>query len=197
MLTREDVDYITAEFVPLDDLARGRGVDPEDVRRDIRANRLPQPSYVLDDGTEMVPPDYFALADEAGGVERLRDVFVERYAAAAAREAAALEPPDVEWENYLSGDYGVCLRSVTPETIARKSALVEYVGSYLADPRPEDPQWRDELRAAVEELDELEREFAPYDRVRFGGPVSRDRLIVGARERYPDVFERAAASPAT
>ena len=190
MLTREDVDYITAAFVPLDDLARDRGFEPDDVRADIRARRLPEPSYVLDDGTAMLPPDYFALAEEAGGVERLRDLFVARYAAAAAAEAAPLDSPDVEWESYLSGDYGVCLRKVTPETIVRKSALIAYLESYLAEPKPEDLEWRDNLRAAVDELDALEREFAPYDRVRFGGPVSRDRLITGARERYPDVFAR-------
>ena len=193
MLTREDVDYITAAFVPLDDLARDRGFEPDDVRADIRARRLPEPSYVLDDGTAMVPRDYFALAEEAGGVERLRDLFGARYAAAAAAEAAPLDSPDVEWESYLSGDYGVCLRKVTPETIVRKSALVAYLEDYLAEPKPEDLEWRDNLRAAVDELDALEREFAPYDRVRFGGPVSRDRLITGARDRYPDVFARTFA----
>jgi hypothetical protein len=41
---------------------------------------------------------------------------------------------------------------------------------------------------------EIEREFAPYDRIRFGGPVSRDRLIGAVRERYASVFAREPAS---
>ena len=200
MLTREDVDYITAAFVPLDDLARDRGFEPDDVLAAIRARRLPEPPYVLDDGTAMVPPDYFALAEEAGGVERLRDLFVARYAAAAAAEAAPLDSPDLEWESYLSGDYGVCLRKVTPETIVRKSALVAYLEGYLAEPRPEDLEWRDNLRAAVDELDALEREFAPdYDRSDVHDrPPTRDLLIDAARMRYPDVFaDDVAGEPAT
>jgi hypothetical protein len=42
------------------------------VRSWIDDGLLPRPSYVLDDGTEMFPRDYFRLADEAGGIEPLR-----------------------------------------------------------------------------------------------------------------------------
>src|SRR5438093_571883 len=37
----------------------------------------------------------------------------------------------------------------------------------------------------VDEIRALEPPFAPYDRLRFGGPVSRDRLITAPRRRYP------------
>jgi hypothetical protein len=140
MLTPEDVAYITANFVPLED---------EDVRAEIAAGRLPKPAYVLDDGTEMVAPDHLALAERAGGIDALRDWFEERAPG--------------EWEAYLSGEYAVCLRSVSPETIGRKAELIA------------------QIDAAVAELDALLRPFAPYDRIRFGGPVSRDRYVTPLR----------------
>jgi Family of unknown function (DUF6058) len=188
MLTNADLDYIRSNFVALDDLARDRGLPPEAIRREIVDGRLPKASYVLDDGTEMVPRDYLSLADEAGGVERLRHLFLSRYTAAADRERQSLETAEDEWAAYLSGEYGVCLRRVTPENVVRKSVLVQEIDGLLAGPSPSDARWRERLRHAVDELDDLEREFAPYDRIRFGGPVSRDRLITAARERYPDVF---------
>jgi hypothetical protein len=146
---------------------------------------------VLDDGSQMVPGDYFDLADEAGGSERLRDVFLRRYEAAARAEPEPLEPADDEWNAYLSGEYGVCLKRVTPEAIARKSALVLRIEELLGEAEP-DSEWQSRLRAAVDELDELERPFAPaYDALRFGGPSSRDRLITAVRDAYPAVFRLA------
>jgi hypothetical protein len=156
MLTPEDVAYITANFVPLTD---------DGVRAHIAAGRLPGPAYVLDDGTEMVAPDHLALVDRAGGIDRLRDWFEARAPG--------------EWDDYLSCEYAVCLRSVTPETIVRKAELVERIEQLLADDEPSA-----ELAAAVGELDALLRPFAPYDRIRFGGPVSRDRYVTAVRERF-------------
>jgi uncharacterized protein DUF6058 len=171
MLTDEDVAYITAGFVPLHD---------ELVRAEIAAERLPRPAYVLDDGTEMVASDHLALAERAGGIDALHDWFEARAPG--------------EWEAYLSGEYAVCLRSVSPEAILRKDELIATIESLLrADPPPLEP-----LRAAVDELDALLRPFAPYDRIRFGGPVSRDRYVTAVRARFPALaaVERAAARPA-
>ena len=163
MLTPADVAYITAHFVPLDAAVP----DPAAARDAIAAGRLPGPAYVLDDGTEMVAPDHLALAERAGGVERLREWFEARAPG--------------EWEDYLSGGYAVCLRSVTPEAIVRKDVLIGEIERLLAaDPQPLAP-----LRVAVDELDALLRPFAPCDRIRFGGPVSRDRYVTALRERYP------------
>jgi hypothetical protein len=166
MLTPEDVAYITASFVPLADGA---------VRAEIAAGRLPKPAYVLDDGTEMVAPDHLALVERAGGVDALRDWFEARAPG--------------EWDAYISGEYAVCLRSVSPETIRRKDELMARIDVLLGeDPPPLAP-----LRAAVDELDSLLRPFAPYDRIRFGGPVSRDRYVTAVRERFPEL---ATAQPA-
>ena len=110
MLTPEDVTYITANFVPLRD---------DTVRAEIAAGRLPKPAYVLDDGTEMVAADHLALAERAGGVDALREWFESRAPG--------------EWDDYLSGEYAVCLRSVTPEAIVRKGELIDRIEALLAD----------------------------------------------------------------
>src|SRR3954470_15390263 len=86
-LTPADVEYITAGFVTLESLCTLRPESPEDIRALIGDGRLPRPAYVLRDGTEMFPPDYFSLVDAAGGVDALPAHFERRYlrAAAAAR----------------------------------------------------------------------------------------------------------------
>jgi hypothetical protein len=193
VLTEADVAYIRANFVPLDRLAGERGESLADVRALAQQGGLPRPSYVLEDGTEMVPADYFALADEAGGVANLREAFAERYVRAAAAERAPLATAEQEWRAYLSGEYGVCLRHVTPETIVRKSTLMHEIEGLLAEARPADEPWQASLRRAVDDLDELERPFAPhYDRARFGAPSSRDKLITAVRKTYPAVFAEPA-----
>jgi uncharacterized protein DUF6058 len=180
-MTEADVAYIQANYLSLEQACAGRAETPDDVRRLIADNKLPKPSYVLPDGTEMVPDDYFALAD-AG-----REEFARRFVDAGG-EATAV---DEEWQYYLSGDYGVCLKEQTPENIARKEQLVNLIDRLLDAPRPADPDWREQLRRSVDELDMIERPFAPnYDRARWG-PSSRDRCITGARERFPDVFAAA------
>lgn len=80
---------------------------------------------------------------------------------------------------------------MTPETIARKADLVSSLYELLTLARPADPEWREGLRAEVDELDELEREFSPdYDRneERFGRKPTRDLLVTAARKRYPEAF---------
>jgi hypothetical protein len=97
-----------------------------------------------------------------------------------------------EWQGYLSGAYGVCLKVQSPENIVRKDQLVRAIERLIDEPNPADPEWSDELRTSVEALDLLERPFAPdYDRARWG-PSSRDRCITTPRERFPDVFARAS-----
>jgi hypothetical protein len=185
----DDLPYLRTHFVALEELARAHGRDPDGVRAAAASGLLPAPAYVLADGTELVAPDHFALADAAGGEARLPGWFAEAYARAAAGEPAA-DPPEEAWRDYLSGQYAICLRSVTPETIVRKSVLIPRIEELLAAPDEGDPAWREALREAVDALDALERPFAPCDRVE--GPVSRDRLITAVRERYPGAFPPAS-----
>jgi Family of unknown function (DUF6058) len=185
-MTAADVAYVEANYLSLEQACAGRPEALEEVRAVAAAGQLPQPSYVLPDGTEMVPADYFEIAD-AG-----REAFEREFLAA----GGALDEVDAEWEGYLSGAYGVCLKEQTPANIVRKGALVKVIGGLLASPEPGESGWRSRLRTAVDELDELERPFAPeYDRARWG-PSSRDRCVTAPRERYPEVFAPAVAGAA-
>jgi hypothetical protein len=190
-LTNADIDYIRDNYATLAELCADRPETPEQVERLIAQRLLPRPTYVLEDGTGYFPSDYFRLADEAGGPNELRARFVARYQAA--RQAEPADDLDQAWEMYLGGVWGICLRDVTPETIVRKNALVSSLCELLVLARPDSPDWRHALRAQVDELDALEREFSPdYDRGDAQErPPTRDLLIAAARERYPDIFSEA------
>lgn len=181
-----DLTYIRANYFRLEELCAGRSETLEDVQTLVAQGALPAPSYVLDDGTGMFPADYFVLVDQAGGPERLRLHFAARH------RAAGGDPAELEedWQGYIDGLYGVCLRSVIPEVIVRKSELVASLEHLLAEPAPANSAWRRRLRREVWELDALERDFAPdYDRsCRFERPPTRDLLIVAARDRYAELF---------
>jgi hypothetical protein len=171
-MTLADDEYVSAWYAPLEEVASADGVDPDELRRLMLANRLPLPSYIRRDGAQMVPRALLELPRAAGGVDRLRDWFAAQWET----------PADAvrEWDEYLSGQY-VCLRDVTPAAMRRKNELVAAISAALDEPDPAP----DALHTLVDELDELEPPFAPYDRLRFGGPVSRDRLIDEVRLKFP------------
>jgi Family of unknown function (DUF6058) len=187
--TDADVAYLRSTFATLDDICAGRPETPAEVRVLIVERRLPRPSYVLEDGTEFVPLDYFALADAAGGVDGLRDEYERRYRATLRRHGLSFDADLFErrWEQYLDGISGMCMREVTPETIIRKRMLIDAIEGLLADRRAND-RWGAELRSQVDELDSIEKEFAPdYDRARF--VPTRDTYIRDVRARYPELWD--------
>jgi hypothetical protein len=163
-MTAADDEYVSAQFVVLTELCADQGRDVDEVRRLMLEQRLPLPGYLRSDGAEMVPADLFALAEQAGGVDRLEAWFTAHWADPTAGRD--------EWHAYLSGQY-VCLHSVSPANIQRKDHLTTAIGAALAAPGP-DPA---ALRVLVDELDALEPAFTAYDRLRFGGPTSRDTCI--------------------
>lgn len=169
-----DIEYVAAEFRPMDPAVRPlveRGV-------------LPLATYVLPDGTPMVPPDHAQLLEDAGGEpDGVAECFRVRYLAAGGSPGDAHD----EYEAWQSGEYGACLWSATPEAIVAKSALMVSITALRAQRRRTEG-WGSALRSAVESLDALERPFAAYDRVRFGAPTSRDRLIVDTHDRFPELW---------
>lgn len=195
----EDIAYIREQFIPLKELCSERGHAYSDVLALIERECLPRPTYLLPDGTAMVPYDYFELLEDAGDPARLQPRFEERWE----RALAELAPPgfdrrdlpvvEEEWTDYISGLYGVCLREVTPERMAEKTLLCFVIEELLAEPQPDDAGWRAGLRTAVDRLDEIEMPFSEFDRERLGGPVSRDRLITAVRERYAEIFKPSRA----
>jgi hypothetical protein len=177
-MTAADDAYVTAWYAGLEQVCAAAGRDSGAVRRLMLDERLPLPAYLRSDGTEMVPRDLFALAEAAGGVDALHGWFTAQWDDPVTGEE--------EWAAYLSGQY-VCLRTVSPETIQYKAALVAAIEAAPREPDAGTPAWTHRLHALVDELDELEPPFTAYDRLRFGGPVSRDRCIDAVRARHPRV----------
>ncbi|MER8186061.1 DUF6058 family natural product biosynthesis protein [Kitasatospora sp. NPDC094015] len=175
-MTGADDRYVSGQFVVLEELCAARAGTADEARRLMLAGRLPLPGYLRSDGAEMVPADLFALAEAAGGTDRLEEWFTAHWA----------EPADgkAEWAAYLSGQY-VCLHSVNPATIRRKGELTAAIGAAPEEPGAGSPQWLARLHTMIDELDVLEPAFTAYDRLRFGGPTSRDTCIDGMRARYP------------
>lgn len=191
--SESDIRYVLAEYRTLDELCDGRAESAAAVRELIAEGRLPQPTYVLPSGEARFPPDYFALVDEAGGVDALPARFRARYLAAAEGAASLAEGADEDWDGYLSGQFGVCLRSVTPEAMVEKNRLIRRIEALVDTPVDADPAWRSELRDTVDALDALERPFTDFDRQRWGD-TSRIRHIDGVRTRFRAVFEEAHES---
>jgi hypothetical protein len=174
-MAANDDAYVRTHFVPVPD-------EPDWPRASIHeamlAGELPLPSYVLSDGEAMVHPDYLALVRLAGSTGELRRWFVAQWPPD--DEATALD----EWDAYLSGQY-VCLSSVTPATIQRKTQLIEAIRPLVEQLDAGDGgDDRAELAELVDALDELEPPFTGYDRLRFAGPTSRDVWIDGVRARH-------------
>jgi RimJ/RimL family protein N-acetyltransferase len=171
-MTAADDAYVREHFVPVAD---------DRVLREMLDGLLPLPSYVLSDGTPMVPADHGLLAEVAGGPGRLHDWFV------------AFWPDDPstgaeEWGHYLSGRY-VCLREVSPIRIKQKTARVAEASAAVERLRhdPHDPIGRGMLGEAVDGvlavpgLDSLLLPMTAYDRLRFGGPTVRETWVDAPR----------------
>jgi Family of unknown function (DUF6058) len=169
-----DIAYVRESFVAMDESTR------EYVERGI----LPEATYVLPDGTAMVPRDHAELLRQVGDPAEVAEEFRARFLFAGG------DPDEVDREHaaWLSGEYGVCLHATTPEAIVAKTALIGAIEALLCRPAPREQWWRGALRGAVDGLDALERECTEHDRQRYGAPPSRDRLITGSREHFPDVW---------
>ncbi|HEY4457651.1 MAG TPA: DUF6058 family natural product biosynthesis protein [Pseudonocardiaceae bacterium] len=174
-MTKADDAYVDEYFVPLARLCAQHGREIDAVRVDMLAGRLPLPGYLRSDGTEMVPPDLFDLADRAGGLDDLPAWFQSHWEDE--KQGAS------EWADYLSGQY-VCLREQAPHAIQRKDAVLALLTDELAAPQPDQQAWRNHVADLVDELDALELPFTAYDRLRFGGPVTRDVYIDDVRAKF-------------
>jgi hypothetical protein len=181
--TDADLAYVEAEFRTLDQLCADRADTPDQIGELIGAGTLPAPSYVLPDGRELFPPDYFALIDAAGGPAGLREHFVQQHRAASSALGLTGIDPEEDWRSYLSGEQGATLRELTPEAMVEKAALVTGIDTLVAEPAPDDEGWRERLATEVDDLDELLPPFTDYDRQRWGG-TSRDSHVTGVRARF-------------
>jgi uncharacterized protein DUF6058 len=197
VLEGADLRYVLEEFLSLEQLAVREGLDRRRIEGWIEEGALPRPAYVLPDGTAMFPADLLGLVRSAGGVDALPAHFARRTEVAARLMGVGANTRESDWEDYLSGEYGICLRQVTPETLVLKETLVERIGKALETPRPDDPRWRNALVFQVDGLDALIRPFARVDAERFGRQTSRERLVDGPRRQWRWLMETASGETAT
>jgi len=197
VLDGADLRYVLERFVSLDQLATHEGLDRRRLEGWIEEGALPRPAYVLPDGTAMFPADLLALAQAAGGLDALPAHFARRTELVACLMGVGANTRESDWEDYLSGEYGICLRQVTPETLVLKETLVERIGKALEAPRPDDLRWRNALVFQIDGLDSLIRPFAGVDAERFGRETSRERLVEAPRRRWPWLMANPIAETVT
>lgn len=165
--------------------------------------RLPLPSYVLRDGTPMVPAAHGELAEIAGGTDRLPAWFVAFW-------EGEEETGAQEWAHYLSGQE-VSLREVNPVRIRQRDERIAEAAAALDLLRrdPHDGTGRGMLGEAVDGvlavpgLDWLLLPMTAYDRLRFGGPTVRElwvdlpraELLTPAPPAWPLRTERLVLRP--
>jgi hypothetical protein len=188
-LNPKDEAYIRGEFFTLEELCLGRRGHPSEYRNKIRSRELPLPTYIID-SVEYYPSDYFLFPDSVEPASEMKGAFFARYLriASAYNGAPSDDVLTEEYESYLSGEYGVCLKTLTPETVFLKGFAMAQIDGLFANPKTSDAEWHAQLRAWVYRLDELERQFAPCDTERFGSLPSRVRYIDRAKAEYPEVF---------
>jgi RimJ/RimL family protein N-acetyltransferase len=173
-MTRDDDAYARDHFEP---------ATPEAMRL-MLDGLLPLPSYVLRDGTPVVPADHALAAEVAGGTDRLRAWFLAFWEG---EEAVG----EQEWARYLAGQH-VHVRELLPtrlrqvtERVAEAAAAVD-----LLRRDPHDGVARGMLGEAVDGvlavpgLDALLRPMTAYDRLRFGGPTLRERWVDAPRAAF-------------
>ncbi len=192
-MTADDDAYVREHFVP---------ATPEAMALMLEG-RLPLASYVLRDGTPMVPAAHGELAEIAGGIDRLREWFVAFW-------EGEEETGEQEWAHYLSGQE-VSLRDVNPVRIRQREERIAEAAAALdllrRDPR--DGTGRGMLGEAVDGvlavpgLDWLLLPMTAYDRLRFGGPTVRElwvdlpraELLTPAPPAWPLRTERLVLRP--
>jgi hypothetical protein len=78
-MTAEDDVYVRKWYISIEELAQHAGVEASELRRLILSNRLPLPSYILTDGTQMVARDLLELPRRAGGYDELPEWFARHF----------------------------------------------------------------------------------------------------------------------
>jgi Family of unknown function (DUF6058) len=97
----------------------------------------------------MYPADFFLFPDSVGSLgARMKEEFGARYARAARAYGDSPTEDRIasEYAAYLSGEYAVCLRFLSPETIFLKEFAITKIQELLATPDPSDAVWSAVLR---------------------------------------------------
>jgi hypothetical protein len=126
----------------------------DEVRGWIAEGRYPPPL-----AGDLVPRDYLALVDDAGGIDQLRAHVEARYVITADMFGVLAGPDELDdaWADFLRGDWLRDLVTATPEEVVRVARLVAAVESLLERPEPAEWRWRNRVRARADHLAALTR----------------------------------------
>jgi len=140
--------------VDLHPIAEVCGPRLDEVRGWIAEGRYPPPL-----ARDLVPRDYLALVDDAGGIEQLRAHVEGRYVVTADMFGVLAGPDELDdaWADFLRGAWLRDLVTATPEEVVLVARLVAAVESLLERPEPEEWRWRNRVRARAEHLAALTR----------------------------------------
>ena len=208
-LSNADKSYIAAHFVTIDELAKAVPISIEQVHSLILEGSFPEPSYRFEDCSEWFPLTYASLMRRAIKARMTFSEFFRYQTRKALRNLQEKQPKkfrviagvkrknktkvdelvDRMWSDYKTGAYGVCLRSPVCGSIIKKALLMHEIEELITSPKRGDSDWKTRLKESVDLLDDLELPFSDYDRLRFGKPLSRDRLIRDVRDTFPEVFD--------
>jgi hypothetical protein len=209
-ISAEDDRYIRRHFVTLERLVARTRVSRATLLQWRSQGLFPRPTYVTEDGERWYPRAYVPLVRRAISLKTdLKVLFREEYRRAL-EQLRYLSPADFyaelaksmpvhgqpedtierEWQAFLTGEYGPCLRTAWFPCILRKGKLLRTIEELVAVPHVDAPGWRRRLRQSVDSLDRLEMPLTAWDQVRRGEPVSRDTHSRSIRQRFPEVFER-------
>jgi Family of unknown function (DUF6058) len=207
--SKADREYIRGHFITIEEFGSRTNVPVSVVHSDVLQRLFPKPTYIFDDGTEWYPPGYVSLMKYAlranttfaaafkmrtrEALKKLKNHNPEHFEVAIAEERSrsdgSLEAIAEEmWNDYYTGEYGACLKNPVCGTIIRKALLVNDISKLISSPRLADAVWRQQLKERVNALDRLELPFAEYDRLRFGRPLTRDKLITEVKLKYKGLF---------
>jgi hypothetical protein len=196
-----DIEHIRSTFVDRKTLIEKNGTTDEKIAEWHTNGDFPEPTYSTDDGKEWYPPYLVILIRRSlnnGSSPReefLKDAkkvlnkpsYVYRFGNV---EVTGLHEDDAQkmWMDFKSGLYGACLRKPEPESILEKGALIKTIKELISNPDPAGTEWRSALRETVNRLDNIEAQFTDYDRIRFGGTVSRDIFITNVKKQFGEIF---------
>ena len=200
---RKDLMYITKNLLTMDEIIERSKVSSSKITEWIERGEFPEPTYVTSNGKRWYPRYIVILIQRSNeNGTSPKDEFINDAKKVIDKSKLVYRFGRVEetndsddelekmWTDFRFGLYGACLRVPDPKNILSKGELISKIQKLLEKPDPSNASWCDSLEKCVNELDKVEAEFTSYDRVRFGGQVSRDIFVTDVKKKYPQIFRK-------
>ena len=200
---RKDLMYITKNLLTMDEIIERSKVSSSKITEWMERGEFPEPTYVTSNGKRWYPRYIVILIQRSNeNGTSPKDEFINDAKKVIDKSKLVYRFGRVEetndsddelekmWTDFRSGLYGACLRVPDPKNILSKGELISKIQKMLEKPDLSNASWCGSLEKCVNELDKVEAEFTSYDRVRFGGQVSRDIFVTDVKKKYPQIFRK-------